>query len=74
MSTSYLIARCYRCGSTMQLVIEGVRSDAFLCPVCLEGEIECKVNQSGTQKRQGVIDGLQNLGQYVAAPVKLSVN
>ena len=74
MNEVYLIVNCDRCGSISQLVLKGVNTAIFLCPVCLEGEIEYKVKQVGTQRHQGVIDGIHNLGSYISTQVKLSNN
>jgi predicted RNA-binding Zn-ribbon protein involved in translation (DUF1610 family) len=70
----YLIAKCYRCGSTSQLLIKGVRNNVFLCPACLEGEIGCKVKQPDTQGHQAGAMGIHTLGSYVTTLVKLSIN
>lgn len=74
MSQGYLVVKCDTCGSTAQLMTERVRSDEFLCPVCLEGEIEYKTRHPGTKKGQIIFDGVENLGQYITTPIKLSTN
>ncbi len=58
----------------MLLAIEGIRSDVFQCPVCLEGEIECGAERRGTQVIKGVVDGVHNFSPYVATPRKDSTN
>lgn len=45
MSNGYLIVRCLRCGSISRLDIKAVRTKASVCPVCLDGETECKLVQ-----------------------------
>ena len=74
MNEGYLIMKCCRCGSTSQLMIKGVRSDLSLCPVCLEGEIECKAIQPTIQVCREPVDGSQNLNAYIATLTKFSSN
>ena len=74
VNEGYVTIKCYRCGSTMQLVIGSIRSDLLLCPVCHEGEIECRAQQPGNIDYEILISRLQDLGQYIATPVQLSLN
>jgi hypothetical protein len=50
VSSGYIIVRCPRCFSTSEISRNGVRTHTFLCPVCLEGEIQYKENQSVIEK------------------------
>jgi len=74
MNGGYVTVKCCRCSSTIQLVIGAIRSDLFLCPVCHEGEIECRVQRLGDPRCRIIGNGLQDLGQYIAKPVRLSMN
>ena len=40
MTKGYISVKCPRCMSTVKLARKGVRTTMFICPVCLEGEIE----------------------------------
>ena len=40
MIKGYISVKCPRCMSTVELPRKGVRTTMFICPVCLEGEIE----------------------------------
>ena len=42
MSSGYVTVKCLRCNSTSVINERGVRTELFLCPVCLEGEIRYK--------------------------------
>ncbi len=74
VSNGYLIVKCSRCRSTMQLPTVGVRSSLFQCPICMEGEIECEAERCRTQVIKGVADGVQKFSPYVATPRKDSDN
>ena len=50
MRKGYLTVKCPRCNSTSELKINGVKVDYLFCPVCLEGEINCWVDQTGPHK------------------------
>ena len=50
MGGDYLTVKCSRCTSTSELKMEGVRTDIFLCPVCLEGEIEYQTESASIDK------------------------
>lgn len=45
MGNGYLIVRCLQCGSISRLDVKAVRTKASLCPVCLDGETECRLVQ-----------------------------
>ena len=74
MNEGYFVVKCHRCNSTSQLMLKGRRNDVFLCPVCLEGEIQYKVKNPCTQMSENILNGLQNIGPCIATPVKLSTN
>ncbi len=74
MNEGYLIVKCYRCGSTSQLVMKGVRGTFPVCPVCYEGEVECQAIQTTIQMCQEFVDGIQKLNPYIATFAKLSTN
>ncbi len=40
MIKGYISAKCPRCMSIVELARKVVRTTMFICPVCLEGEIE----------------------------------
>ena len=39
MKAGYIAVKCPRCSSTMEIIRTGIKTEVFLCPVCLEGEI-----------------------------------
>ena len=43
MNSGYVTVKCPRCNSTSEISERGIRTASFLCPVCLEGEINDKV-------------------------------
>jgi transposase-like protein len=43
VSSGYITVKCPRCNSTSLISERGIRTEFFLCPVCLEGEIQYKV-------------------------------
>ena len=43
MCSGCVTVKCPRCRSTSVLSERGIRTEFFLCPVCLEGEIQNKV-------------------------------
>jgi recombinational DNA repair protein (RecF pathway) len=43
MKEGCMIVKCERCGSESQLMMRSIRSNAFLCPACMENEIECQL-------------------------------
>ena len=43
MISGYVTVKCPRCNSTSIISERGIRTKFFLCPVCLEGEIQYKV-------------------------------
>jgi hypothetical protein len=50
MRKGYLTVKCPRCNSTSEFKINGVKVDYLYCPVCLEGEINCLVDQPETRR------------------------
>lgn len=45
MNAGYITVKCPRCSSTMEIIHSGVKTEVFLCPVCLEGEIQYNAKQ-----------------------------
>jgi hypothetical protein len=45
MRRKYVTVRCSRCNSVSQIKTDGVMTDVFLCPVCLDGEVEYRVER-----------------------------
>jgi hypothetical protein len=43
VSSGYVTVKCPRCNSTSIISERAIRTSFFLCPVCLEGEIQYKV-------------------------------
>ena len=43
MNEGCMVVKCERCGSETHIMMRSVRSELFLCPVCLESEIECQL-------------------------------
>ncbi len=74
VSEDYMTARCYRCGSTMRLLSTGLRSRVYFCQICLEGEIRYKNPESGIRPTHDFVAEVPEMGQYVAVPMRLSVN
>jgi len=74
VNEGYLIVKCCRCGSESQLRISGFRGDFSLCPVCLDGEVECKAIQCTIQMYQENGEVFQNLTPYLAKLIRFSLN
>jgi hypothetical protein len=74
VNEGYLVMKCYRCGSTSLMMIKGVRNDLPLCPVCLEGELECKAIQPTIQMCREPVDASRDLNAYIATLTKFSIN
>ena len=70
----YVNVMCHRCGSTSQLLIKNVMTDFVLCPVCREGEINCKARYSKAVPDQRAADFLDNLELYILTSVQPSPN
>ena len=45
MGRKYVTIKCSCCHSTSQIKRNGFMTDTFLCPVCLDGEIEYRVER-----------------------------
>jgi len=73
MSEDYLVVNCPRCGSTLRFPGNAVRSNLILCPVCLEGEIECVSVQDEFNNRE-IIENIRADEICCAVPLKVSVN
>ena len=71
---SYVNVRCHRCGSTSQLHIKNVMTDMVLCPVCLEGEINCRAHHSGIVHYRKVAELFDGLEPYILTSVQPSPN
>ena len=50
MKTSYIVLKCPRCKSTSEVKIHGVTPDILSCPVCLEGDIDYRLEKLDTHK------------------------
>lgn len=74
MNEGYLIVKCLYCGSQCQVPLKGVRNEISLCPVCREGEIECKAIQPSINIFQELYAGISGLSPYVASFLGLSAN
>jgi len=74
MDKGYLIVKCLQCGSRSQLPLKSVRNEVSLCPVCHEGEIECRCIQPTIQACHELADGIRSLSPYVTTLMKLSAN
>ena len=74
MKEGYLIVRCVRCGSRSQLPLKSVRSEVSQCPVCQDGEIECKAIQPSIQPCKELAENVTSLSPYVTTLMKLSSN
>ena len=53
MNPVYVTVKCPRCSSTLEIISSGITTDIFLCPVCLEGEIQCKEQRHILNKESG---------------------
>lgn len=49
MTYGYITVNCPRCGSTIEIAGRSARGEAFICPVCAEGEITCKADLPALQ-------------------------
>ena len=74
MNEGCVIVKCLRCGSTARLMMHSVRSEYFICPVCLEGEVEYRVVKPDIKHQDDTCDSLDILYPYTADPVGVSVN
>ena len=52
MRRRYVTVRCSRCNSISQVKTTGVMTDTFLCPVCLDGEIDYQVEPRRVYARE----------------------
>ena len=73
MKEGCMIVKCERCGSESQLMMHSIRSNAFLCPVCMENEIKCQLTDPETQTHCDLLN-TDLLYPYVTDPVTISTN
>ena len=74
VNEGYLSAKCSQCGSISRLMIKSVRNDCSLCPVCLEGEIECQAIQADIQTSREFVNRIKKLSLYLADQSKFEIN
>lgn len=74
MNEACMTVKCERCGNESQLMIRSVRSNAFLCPVCLESEIDCRLIEPEIQICREPGNIVYNLYPYITDSVVVSTN
>ena len=74
VSEGYLIAECNRCGSILRLAIKGVRNEVSYCPVCMEGELQCRAVQTDISLAPKSVIKMPVLNPYIERFLKLSSN
>lgn len=74
MNEGCIIVKCDRCGSESRLMIHSVRSTSFLCPVCMENEIEYRLIKPVIQICHEPADSVHILYPYITDPVAITTN
>ena len=74
MNEACMIVKCERCGNESRLPMRSVRSSSFLCPVCMENEVECRLAIPEIQIYYEPGNIIHNLYPYVTDPVGVSTN
>ena len=74
MKDGYLIVRCFSCGSVSRLAIDSIRSRVSKCPVCCDGDIECKAIQCVIMNYKQNSETTEKLYPYLLNLTKFSVN
>ena len=74
MGNGYLIVKCLHCGSISQLELKAVRSSIPICPVCVDGIIECIAAQCTIQVNQEQIKETSDNHSYLSMLTRFSMN
>jgi hypothetical protein len=74
MNEGCMIVKCDKCGGESQLMMRSVRTDSFICPVCLENEIECELTGILIRANRGPASIVRILYPYVTDQVTISFN
>ena len=74
MNEPCLVLTCERCGSECRLTKNSVRSNAIICPVCMDNEIDCCSLSPTMHGYHQPDDIMHNTCPYVTDSVALSTN
>ena len=74
MTKEKVTFRCPHCGNVFQLDKKAVRTEFFLCPVCLSGEIACPETKSENDNQTDILldEGFWPVLQPVLESVQMS--
>ena len=71
---NYINVKCGRCGSASQLLVNNVITDAVICPVCHEGEIDIKARHIAGVHNRTVDELFGGLKPYILTSSRPSPN
>ena len=71
---NYINVKCGRCGSASQLLVNNVITDAVICPVCHEGEIDIKARHMAAVHDRTVDELFGGLKPYILTSSRPSPN
>jgi len=70
----HILIKCPRCSSISEISSDGIRTAIFLCPVCLEGEIQYSPEQPAIETAPSSRPGNQACGHDIKAVINCRNN